>query len=78
MLTNTTSAQTIPTITVTTVMPFDLRPIPTVAFLLTVLQQIGDVQLQRREDLVEHLEVLSKTRHLNDKAGRCLGRKVLG
>ena len=37
--------------------------------LLTVFQQVCDVELERGEDLVEHLEVLAEARHLDDEAG---------
>ena len=38
----------------------------------TFREEVSDVQLQRGNDLIKHLEFLSKTRHLEDEAGRHL------
>lgn len=41
----------------------------------TFREKVGDVQLQRWNDPVKHLEFLSKARHLEDEAGRHLQLK---
>jgi len=38
----------------------------------TLGEQVSDVQLQRRNNFVKHLEFLPKARHLEDEAGRHL------
>lgn len=50
------------------------EPAEQTALLLTVFQQVRDVQLQRREDLLKQLEVLPKPRHLYDETRRGLGK----
>lgn len=37
--------------------------------LFTLGEEVSDVQLQRGNDFVKHLEFLSKARHLEDEAG---------
>lgn len=37
-------------------------------------QEVGDVQLQGRNDFVKHLEFLPEARHLEDEAGGHLNR----
>lgn len=39
------------------------------ALLRTFGEEVSDVQLQRGNDLVKHLEFLPKARHLEDEAG---------
>lgn len=44
--------------------------------LLTVVKEVGDVQLRGRNDVRKHFILVSKPWHLNDQTGWHLGERV--
>lgn len=45
-------------------------------FKCTLREEVGDVQLQRGDNFVKHLEFLAKARHLEDEARRYLKMRM--